>query len=306
MVAPQVARRPPGCAGYILNVLKEAGPTSHDVVAQVRRIAGEPRVGHAGTLDPAAAGVLVVCVGAATRLSEFFLGHDKMYAAEVVFGVATDTYDADGAIVATGGRLPDEPALRDALGAFVGEHWQQPPRFSAIKRGGQPLYRQARAGGSEVAPPRRVTIHSLHLERWRPPAAQLFVHCSAGTYVRSLAHDAGQRLGCGAYLHRLVRIASGPFTLTSARTLGEWADAFATGAWPAMVEAPDRALLDWPALLLDAAGEGALSHGMPLGGRAPRAGEPRCARAYNRLGELVGLLRWEEERGLWRPTKVLR
>lgn len=303
MVGSQPRRAP---AGYLLNVCKEPGPTSHDVVARVRRITGERRVGHAGTLDPAAAGVLVVCVGTATRLSAYYTGHDKIYAAEIVFGVTTDTYDAEGTIVATSGHLPDEAALRAALDALVGEQWQQPPPFAAIKQEGQPLYRRARAGEAVSAPPRRVVVHTLTLERWAAPAAHVLIHCSAGTYVRSLAHDLGQRLGCGAYVHRLVRIASGPFTLATAHRLDEWAAAFADGSWLELIEAPDVALLAWPALLLDAAGERALGYGMPLAGRPPRAGEPGLARAYSQSGELAGLLRWEEGRGAWWPMKLLR
>lgn len=306
MAAAQPPGRAPLPVGYLLNVCKEPGPTSHDVVARVRRIAGERRVGHAGTLDPAAAGVLVVCVGTATRLSEYYAGHDKVYAAEIVFGVATDTYDADGAITATSDDLPTEPALRRELDALLGEQWQQPPAFAAIKQEGQPLYRRARAGEAVSAPPRRVVVHALVLERWAAPAAHVLIHCSSGTYVRALAHDLGRRLGCGAYVHRLVRVASGPCTLATARTLDQWAAAFADGSWPELVDAPDLALLDWPALLLDEADERALGHGMPVAGREPRPGEPGQARAYGQSGELAGLLRWDEGRGRWWPTKVLR
>lgn len=306
MYAASGRPRVPAGLSVVLNVCKEPGPTSHDVVARVRRMIGEQRVGHAGTLDPAAAGVLVVLVGSATRLVEYYVGHDKVYVAEIVFGVATDTHDVDGTIVGVSERIPDEAAVREALAAFRGEQWQQPPQFAAIKHHGRRLYRRARAGeGLEVAP-RRVRIDRLELVRWAPPAAHVLLHCSAGTYVRSLARDLGERLGCGAYVHRLVRVASGPFTLAEARTLDAWEAAFADGTWRALVHAPDRALFACPVLLLDAMGERALGHGQPLAGRAPRADEPRIARAYDVAGRLVGVLRWEEGQGRWQPTKVLR
>jgi tRNA pseudouridine55 synthase len=220
--------------------------------------------------------------------------------------VATDTHDADGTIVALSDRVPDETAVREALAAFRGEQWQHPPQFAAIKQGGQRLYRRARAGEDTDIPPRRVRIDRLELLRWSPPAAHVLLHCSPGTYVRSLARDLGAQLDCGAYAHRLVRVASGPFTLAEARTLDAWEAAFADGSWRELVHAPDAALLAWPALLLDAAAERALGHGMPLAGRPPRASEPDLARAYDGAGRLAGVLHWEESRGRWQPTKVLR
>ena len=188
----------------LIVVDKPRGPTSHDVVARVRRILGGVKAGHCGTLDPDASGVLLVAVGRAARLFPFLSGHDKAYAGAIRFGFATDTYDAAGRpTTPVSDDLPGETALRTAMGRFEGRIRQAPPAYSALKQDGQPLYKLARANREVRVEPREVTVHRFVLSAWAPPLAQFDVECSAGTYVRSLAHD----LRAGARLRRPSRLA---------------------------------------------------------------------------------------------------
>lgn len=291
----------------ILNVYKPAGPTSHDVVARVRKITGQRRVGHAGTLDPAADGVLVICVGRATRFVEHLTGHAKRYRATIVFGVSTDTYDLDGQIVGRGAVTFDESQLRAALGSWVGRVEQTVPPHSAVQQGGQRLYRLARAGAAIELPSRQIEIYGLDRLDWTPPAAVVDVHCSKGTYVRSLAHDLGQQLGSGAYLHQLTRVASGAFHLDEAKTLEELAAAWAQGNATAVAYAPDEALLDLPAVVLSASDAQRLRQGQPWL-RPPLASD--TLRAYGPGGHFLGLLEWQVEPakptgGYWQPARVI-
>jgi len=228
----------------ILNINKPTDWTSHDVVARVRRIAGQRSVGHAGTLDPAATGVLLVCLGQATRVAEYLMAGDKTYRALIRLGTTTDTYDADGEVTATGA-VPDlsAPDLESALTEFTGEIQQFPPAYSAIKQDGVPLHRRARRGEEIQLQARPVTIYRIDVLEWRSPDLNIDVACAPGTYIRSLAHDLGQRLGCGAHLAGLVRTRSGHFSLDEAITLQALADAAAQGALEARMpsmQAPDR------------------------------------------------------------------
>ncbi len=204
----------------ILNVLKPAGKTSFAVVSLLRRWSGERRVGHAGTLDPDATGVLVVCLGQATRIVEFLAGAGKTYRAEIELGVTTDTYDAAGKVV--GRSDPSsvtEEQVRRVLESFRGTIAQVPPMHSAIHHKGKRLYELARQGIEVDREPRQVEISRLELLAWQPPVVTIEVDCSGGTYIRSLAQDIGTALGCGAHLKRLVRLKSGPFHLDDAVSL---------------------------------------------------------------------------------------
>ncbi len=184
----------------ILIIDKPSGLTSHDVVNRVRRATKIRQVGHAGTLDPMATGVLVVCLGQATRVSEYLLGHDKAYRATIRLGIETNTYDADGEIVATHDVNVDRAEVERALAQFVGEIQQVPPMYSAIKRDGQKLYELARQGIEIERAARSVIIHSIELRDYQAPDATIDVRCSAGTYIRSIAHDLGAALGTGGHL----------------------------------------------------------------------------------------------------------
>jgi len=245
----------------VLVVAKPAGPTSHDVVALVRRLAASKRIGHCGTLDPFASGVLPLFLGGATRLVEYHLADPKTYRATVCFGATSTTDDLDGELTPTDGRAPSREAVEAALAAFIGTQLQQPPAYSAIQIGGRRAYAMARAGETPTLAAREVTIHRLDLVEWdgtdpTRPVATVEVECSAGTYVRALARDLGARLGAGAYLCGLVRTASGPFALDRAHDLDEIRSAAASGgpeAIQALVLPADTGLDAIPVVRLKAA-----------------------------------------------------
>jgi tRNA pseudouridine55 synthase len=205
----------------VLIVAKPVGPTSHDVVGLVRRLAATKRVGHGGTLDPFASGVLPIFLGKATRLVEYHLGDRKRYRATVCFGASSTTDDLEGALTPAAGSAPSRAAVEKALDRFRGSIEQRPPAYSAIKVAGRRAYALARAGETVELAARAVTIHALDLVSWDEatagePIAVLDVECSAGTYIRSLARDLGNALGSAAYLGALTRTASGPFELAAA------------------------------------------------------------------------------------------
>lgn len=215
----------PGLDG-ILIVAKPAGPTSHDVVALVRRLAATRRVGHGGTLDPFASGVLPIFLGHATRVVEYHLGDRKVYRATICFGARSTTDDLEGELTPVTGRAPTRTGIEAAMLALTGQIAQRPPAFSAIKIGGRRAYAMARAGETVVLPSRDVTIHRFTLASWDDsepdrPIAGVDVECSAGTYVRALARDLGEAVGSAAYLGALIRTASGPFALADATPLDE-------------------------------------------------------------------------------------
>jgi tRNA pseudouridine55 synthase len=289
----------------ILNIDKPAGMTSHDVVNRVRRMSGQRRVGHAGTLDPAATGVLIVCLGQATRVVEYLMASDKVYRAQIRLGVSTDTHDAEGEVTATAEvdfGQEEGWRIREALASFVGPIQQVPPMYSALKREGVPLYRLARQGITVERKPRPVVIYDIELLDWNPPLFTIRVKCSPGTYIRALARDLGQELGCGAHLHSLTRLASGHFTLEEAVSLEELAEAFAQGGWQEFIHPLDDALLDFEAIVVDAQAEKRLRHGQQIQG----PGSPGLCRAYSQKGELIAILRHDSQTGLWQPKKVFK
>lgn len=206
----------------VLVVDKPEGMTSHDIINQLRRALGTRTIGHAGTLDPMATGVLVVLVGRYTRLSQHLTGASKSYLADVTFGSRTTTDDREGDVIARGDPSAlDEERVREALHGFLGVQQQIPPAYSAISVDGERLYAKARRGEEVVVPAREVTIHEVALHEWRLPTVRFTVRSSKGTYVRSLARDLGERVGVPAHLSALRRTASGSFTLAQARTLAE-------------------------------------------------------------------------------------
>jgi len=212
----------------VLVIDKPRGLTSHDVVARVRRITSVKKVGHAGTLDPAATGVLVVLVGKATRLAQFFVDLEKRYRGRVVLGATTDTQDSDGKVesIADASGVT-RPQIEEAFAAFEGKTEQIPPMVSALKRDGTPLYVLARRGEVVERAPRSITISELRILSVEMPEVEFDMTCSRGTYVRTVAADIGERLGCGAHLGQLVRTAVGPFHVDDATSLDELAGALA-------------------------------------------------------------------------------
>ncbi|MGQ9889256.1 MAG: tRNA pseudouridine(55) synthase TruB [Aggregatilineales bacterium] len=281
-----------------LNVDKPVGMTSHDVVAVVRRALRVRKAGHAGTLDPLATGVLVVCLGSATRLSEYVMASTKHYRARVRLGVETDTYDAEGKVLAVrDASSVTLAAVEQALEPLRGEIVQVPPMYSAVKQGGRKLYELARAGETAARAARPVFIEKLTITAWTPPIVTLDIVCSAGTYVRSLANDLGAALGVGAHLAGLVRLASGAFKLEDAAPLEAL---LADPEWTRHLIPPSAALVGWPVVELDA---GALSR--VLRGQAlpdSRASVGVLAQGCAPDGELAAVLQGDGTR--WRPIKV--
>jgi tRNA pseudouridine55 synthase len=205
----------------ILLIDKAAGLTSFEVVRRVRRALGVKKVGHLGTLDPLATGLLPLALGEATKLAQFLLEEPKTYMATVRFGVETDTQDAAGRVVAHTDRLPGEEDIRRAAARFQGEILQTPPAYSAVRHEGRRLYTLARQGVEVAAAPRPVTIYRLEIRELALPLMTILVECSKGTYIRTLAHDLGRDLGCGAHLAALSRLAVGPFRLEDALPLAQ-------------------------------------------------------------------------------------
>ncbi len=219
----------------ILVIDKPAGPTSFQVVQQVRRYLGVKKVGHLGTLDPFATGVLPLCLQEATKLTPFLLDFPKTYCATMVLGVATDTQDLTGTVISRASQLPAPEAIGPALAALVGEHWQTPPMYSAVQVQGRRLYQYARQGLSVAVPPRAVRIHDITLESISLPEVTFTVTCSKGTYIRTLAADLGRQWGCGAHLKALRRLQVGPFTLDQAIPLPTAAAGAASSLWEHLI-----------------------------------------------------------------------
>ncbi len=288
--------------GGLLVCHKPEGPSSHAAVARVRRALGARKAGHAGTLDPMASGVLLVGLNRSTRLLEYLVGHDKTYRARVRLGEVRDTLDREGELLETR-PVPDlDPGRVEAvLARFRGRIEQVPPDFSAIKVGGEPLYRKRRRGEAVCPPPRTVEIRELRLIRVEPPDIELEVTCSAGTYVRSLARDLGEALGCGASLWGLVRVRSGPFSLGDAVPLEE-VEALGPGAWDRVLP-PERMVPGLPGVRLSPDQVARVLNGRDVPWDGDLARGPVVA-LLDPLGRLVGVGR-VEGRAL-RPAKVLR
>ncbi len=287
----------------LLNVNKPPGPTSHDIVAAVRRGTGERRVGHAGTLDPQAEGVLVLALGQATRLVEYLTASSKEYLAQITLGITTDTCDASGTVL-TRKPLPaglDRARVLAALERFRGEIDQVPPIYSAIKINGRSAHYRARAGEDIRLESRRVLIEHLVLQDFNPPHLQVAVRCSPGTYIRSLARDLGETLGCGAHLSALRRTASGGFRLEDATDWGRLTAAFLDGSWRGCLLPADLALDGTPKVLLDEVGSKRVLNGQSVSMAEAHDG---LARAYGPDGRFVAVLFGDPEHGTWRPVKV--
>ncbi len=296
--------RPP-LSGFF-NVDKPAGMTSHDVVAALRRAGKERRVGHAGTLDPMATGVLLVAVGSATRVIEYLQEGHKVYQGTVRFGLTTTSYDIEGEVVSTA--APDAVAaltreqVEAALAPFRGTIQQVPPMVSALKHEGRRLYDLAREGIEIEREPRTVEVSELVLTDWSPPEATFRATVSKGTYIRSLAHDLGHILGVGGTLTALRRLAVGPFTVEAAESLETLVDALTGDYWTQFIHPLDEALLAFDACVVDKATEDAIRQGRQVA--LPCELSTSQVRAYNINGDFIGLLKHDDWTKLWQPDKV--
>lgn len=292
----------------ILNILKPPGKTSFAVVSLLRSLSGERRVGHAGTLDPEASGVLVVCLGQGTRIIEFLAGAIKTYQAEIELGITTETYDASGKVIQKADpSFVTEEQVKQVLRSFHGSIEQIPPMYSALKHKGIRLYQLAWRGIEVTRKPRKVHLSRLELLGWQPPIITIEVECSAGTYIRSLAQDIGQALGCGAHLKRLVRLKSAPFHIAEAIPLPLIEEAFHHGYWRRFLYSIDEALLGWSTAILNEESEALVSRGCstPLGDRSLLTYPIDRCRAYSTDGRFLAVL-YQKEGNLWHPEKVFR
>jgi tRNA pseudouridine55 synthase len=290
----------------VLVVDKPVGMTSHDVVQAIRNGTGLRRAGHTGTLDPRASGVLVILVGPAVRLSEYVSASDKRYQAIIRLGSATDTFDAEGRF--TRDKAPvnvTESQFEEVLKTFIGEIEQTPPPYSAVKVQGRKAYEMARQGEEVELAPRKIQVHHLEVLEWAPPEAVVDVHCSSGTYVRSLANDLGEKLGCGAYLVGLRRTKSGRFSLRDATPLRKLQEAFTAGNWYQYLIPAAEALGDWPAVELSPDEVEAVRHGHRV--KVKEGTSEIKVRGVSTQGELVALMEIaaaEDGSSEWQPKKV--
>lgn len=301
-----------GPAHGFLTINKAKGHTSTGVVRAVKRITGCRKVGHGGTLDPAASGVLPVCLGQATRFAESALHGSKAYTMTVRLGVATDTYDAEGE--PTNRVDPSGITRKDiekALEPFRGSIQQVPPMYSALKKNGKRLYDLARAGIEVERKPRKVEVHALEMTGWQPPDFVLEVECGSGFYARSLAHDIGVALGNAAHLLDLVRTRSGPFRIEDTVTLEKVEAAANEGEWRSLLKPIDTALQDLRVIVLDplqteqVRNGQVISAGTLVGSNIAGPEEGESARAYGPEGELVALLVYRAQGFSWQPRKVI-
>lgn len=291
----------------ILVVDKPVGLTSHDVVQIIRNGSGIRRAGHTGTLDPRASGVLVVLIGPAVRLSEFVSATDKRYQAILRLGSATDTYDAEGRFTRQSSAPVNvtEEKFEEALKQFIGEIEQTPPPFSAVKLHGRKAYEMARQGEEVELAPRKIQVYHLEVLEWAPPEVVIDVHCSSGTYVRSLANDMGNVLGCGAYLVGLRRTKSGRFSLRDAIPLRKLQEAFQAGNWYQYLIPAAEALADWQAIELNPDEVEEVTHGHRV--KAAPDAKPGMVRGVSMAGELIAIMelaQGEDGSPEWQPKKV--
>jgi tRNA pseudouridine55 synthase len=289
----------------ILIVNKPESKTSFSVVARLKRLTGEKRVGHTGTLDPIATGVLPICFGQATRMAQFLTNSSKTYLAQIELGVTTDTFDREGKVVEhkdySGITLS---RIKEALAAFTGAIDQTPPAFSALKQGGRRCYELARAGMPVKPKSRRVEITKLELISCQLPLIEINVDCSKGTYIRSLANDIGEFLGCGAYLKNLTRLRCGPFSIQDALSLEQVEDAFHKDAWKNLIRPVDSPISNWKAIIVNRKNELDIRNGCPLALNEGCAPSEKYCRAYDLDGNFLAVLHYIPEKRLWHPEKV--
>lgn len=292
----------------ILNIYKERGFTSHDVVAKLRGICKMRRIGHTGTLDPDAEGVLPVCLGRATKLCELLTDKQKEYRAVMRLGVVTDTQDMSGAVLEEHPVNVTEGEVVAAINSFVGEYDQIPPMYSALKVNGKKLYELARAGEVVEREPRRITILYINIEEIDLPMVTMTVACSKGTYIRTLCHDIGRKLGCGAAMESLLRTQSGQFSLEHSVKLSEVQRYADEGKLEEIVVPADRLFMNYIKAVVSETGEKLLFNGNPmpvsmleLEAEADTLNNEAGVRIYDRTGTFIGLYRYQKSRQLCKP-----
>lgn len=294
----------------ILNIRKEPGWTSHDVVAKLRRILGQKRIGHTGTLDPDAEGVLPVCLGKATRAADMLTDQTKTYEAVLLLGVETDTQDAGGKILDRREVVCTPEELSECVHSFLGEQLQIPPMYSALKKDGKKLYELAREGKTVEREPRKVRFYEITLLETDLPRAKIRVTCSKGTYIRTLCSDIGARLGCKACMEHLVRTRSGGFALEDSRTVSQVEALAEEGCLGEILYPVDWIFREYPAARTEPEADRAAKNGNLLQesqfrweGNPPGAGTENL-RLYDSAGVFLGLYRLQRGRKWIRPVKM--
>ena len=280
-----------------------------DIVRQLKRLTGEKkRVGHGGTLDPLAEGVLPICFGQATRLMEYLVGGERQYRMEVCLGIATSTYDAEGEVTKRGDVSGlDRGKVEESLESFRGTILQTPPMYSAIKMEGKRLYQLARSGIEVQREPRKVDIPRIEIIEFALPRLTLEVDSGRGAYMRSLAHDLGEALGCGGYLTSLVRLRSGPFRVEDAVSVANVQEAAAQGSWEKHLHSADYALLDMKEVVVSKAAERYIRSGQSVS-LPPHIGAYtgylEKYRAYTQDGRFLAVIDFDKPNNRWRPDRV--
>ncbi len=290
-----------------LNVDKPHGITSMDVIRCIKRLTKQRKVGHGGTLDPYATGVLPVCFGQATRLMDYLIAGRKVYRAVLELGVTTDTYDAAGKVTDRNGfSSVSEDNFQTMLLSFIGTIHQIPPMYSALKKDGRRLYDLARSGIEVQREPRRVHVFSADVVEWKPPYVTVIVECGRGVYIRSLAHDIGESLGCGAHLKELVRLRSGSFYVNDAIPLSELEENFAQGDLKDVLYPVDFPLQQLRALIVGSKIEELVTHGRAIVHSfcIPPSRPQEESRVYTKDGRFVAVLTFDASLTQWRPIKV--
>ena len=298
----------------VINVYKEKGYTSHDVVAIVRKTLNIKKVGHTGTLDPDAEGVLPVCIGQATKLADYIMAERKSYTAEITFGAETTTQDASGDIIKEYEYTFDENRLREVIDTFKGEQTQVPPMYSAIKINGKKLYEIAREGREIERKARKITIYDIRIAEINPPnKAIIEIDCSKGTYIRSLCSDIGNKLGWGAFMSSLTRTASGKFKLNEAVKLDELKNAAERGEAETFIIPPDDVLSGYKRVTVSEKADKYLYNGGKIYGGYlnydKKPSDNEIVLGYDATGRLVGiyLYKFDEEKKTYfiKPVRLM-
>ena len=284
----------------IINVYKEKGYTSHDVVARMRGILKMKKIGHTGTLDPEAEGVLPVCLGKGTKLCDLFTDKDKTYEAVLLLGYSTDTQDMTGKILSRQEVNIHEEQLQEVIRSFAGEYMQIPPMYSALKVNGKKLYELARQGREVERQPRPVHIYEIEVLKMDLPRVHMRISCSKGTYIRTLCHDIGSELGCGGCMESLLRTRVGRFRLEESLKLDEIEELVRSGTFENAVTPVDAVFAEYPTITADISQDRLLHNGNAVS--AQYAGQ--TVRMYDSLGQFIGLYAAYEDKSGYKPLKM--
>ena len=292
----------------IINVYKEKGYTSHDVVAKMRGILRMKKIGHTGTLDPQAEGVLPVCLGRGTKLCDMLTDKNKAYRATLLLGRETDTQDTTGRTL-TQQPVEDsketEKAVAETIESFIGSYEQIPPMYSALKVNGKKLYELARAGKEVERQPRSVKIFQIRIERMELPRVVMYVECSKGTYIRTLCHDIGRRLGCGGCMEELIRTRSGRFAIEDSLRLSQIEELQDRGELERHVLSVDHVFEDLPKLVMKTGeGDKLVHNGNFFGAELVNRNRLSSARVYDSRGQFIGIYGYEEDKRRYQPQKL--